>query len=127
MSIYTDIEIEQVLAPAVYNSTAASAGVFRGYNGEIVFSISTGAITGAGVYRTRIELSDDGVTWFAAEDYEREFLAETLSETLTADSVTVRGYKGLAPYVRLRLVKASGGSIAVAVTALSKPGIRPVR
>lgn len=127
MSIYTDIAIQQVLAPAVLNGTTTSARVTRHYNAEIVFSISTGAITGAGVYRTRLELSDDGVTWFATEDYAREFLEESLSQPLTANTVHVRGYKGLAPHVRLVLVKDSGGSIAIAVDALSKPGIRPVR
>ncbi len=111
----------------MYNSTATSAGVSRDYNCEMVFCISTGAITGAGIYRTRIELSDNGTTWFATEDYEREYLEATLSDPLTANSVTVRGYKGLARYVRLVVVKDSGGSIALAVTALSKPGIRPVR
>lgn len=127
MSIYTDIKIEQVLAPAVLNGTATSASVTRHYNAEIVFSISTGAITDAGIYRTRLELSDDNITWFATEDYTREFIGQSLSQPMTANTVYVRGYKGLAPYVRLVLVKDSGGSIAIAVNALSKPGIRPVR
>lgn len=124
--LYSNIGTAQAIVPAV--KSAAGDGIAidtKGFS-SVAFVVNTGAIAGDGEFGLAIQESDTTTGGdFAAP--EAHFVDSNAPATLEASSTYKLGYRGNKRYVRLRLTKAGGTSIALgAVAVLGNPHDAPV-
>lgn len=116
----------QVVEPVVLTGNRTSAAIdlldFR----SVAFVVSTGAIAGSGSFSMTLQESDTTAGGDFA-DVPADRLSGSLDTPFEADTTQKIGYVGHKRFVRAVISKASGTSIAVAVTAVKgHPAEAPV-
>lgn len=115
----TDIITTVPLVPAVQSATIASSEVDLKGCGSVTFLIPTGAIASAGNFTPVLEETDDpGDSPPSWAEVDNEYVIGAIPTVLAASSIYRFGYSGGRRYIRVRLVKNSGTSIAAAVIAV---------
>ncbi len=123
-SIAANIGAKSAIDPAVQTANINGTGIDTfGFN-SLAFIVQTGAIAGSGAFGVSLEDSDDNATFAAVA---ADQVKTNAPAVLAASSTYKVGYHGYRRYVRPVLTKASGTSIAAAVSAiLGNAAQRPV-
>ncbi|MGZ2404841.1 hypothetical protein [Rhizobium ruizarguesonis] len=123
-SLAANIGARSSIDPAVQAASINGTGIDTLGFGSLAFLVQTGAIVGSGAFGATLEDSDDNVTFAAVA---AEQVKSNAPAVLVASSTYKLGYHGFKRYVRPVLTKASGTSIAAAVSAvLGRAASRPV-
>jgi len=127
IDIHHTIKAAASLVPAVHSATLAGASVdtsgFR--SAELV--VSTGAIAGSGLYSVALQESATTIDGDFTDVVAGDTLGDALPASLEASTVYRIGYRGSKRYIRAKITKTSGTSIAASATfILGHPAVAPV-
>lgn len=123
-SLAANIGVKSSIDPAVQSATITGTAIDTLGFGSLAFIVQTGAIAGSGAFSLSFEDSDDNTTFAAVA---ADQIKSNAPATLTASGTFKAGYHGFKRYVRPVLTKASGTSIAAAVSAvLGRASQRPL-
>jgi hypothetical protein len=124
--IANNLGVAASLVPVVQTATLAGTAVdLLGY-GSAMLIVNTGAIAGSGVYSIALQESDTTTDGDFA-DADADDLIGSLPTELAASTVYKQGYIGNKRYVRAKITKGSGTSIAAgAVFVRGNAQDRPV-
>lgn len=123
----SNVSVEPSIAPAVQSATIVGETIDLLGSESAAFVFATGAIVGAGVFVPSIEESDTGNE--SPDDFDPVAAADIIGEVpdqLEASSVLKLGYTGNKRYIRAKLTKSSGTSIAAgAVVVMGNLHVKP--
>ncbi len=125
--LHSKIKAVASLVPAVQSATLAGTAVdLRGYSSaELV--VNTGAIAGSGLYVMALQESDSTTDGDFADVAAADAIGTALPASLAENTVYRLGYRGGKRFVRAKITKTSGTSIAAgAVFVLGDPAVAPV-
>lgn len=125
--LHSNFDAVASLVPAVQSATLAGSAVdLKGY-GSAMLIVNTGAIAGSGLYVMALQESDTTTDGDFADVAAADVIGTALPASLAENTVYRLSYIGSMRYVRAKITKTSGTSIAAgAVIVRGHPHLAPL-
>lgn len=125
--LHSNMDAVASLVPAVQSATLAGSAVDLNGYGSAMLIVNTGAIAGSGLYVMALEESDTTTDGDFAAVAAADTVGDALPASLAENTVYRLSYIGSKRYVRAKITKTSGTSIAAgAVIVRGNPHLAPL-